>query len=437
MYDQITVMAKELYEKSVALRRDLHRHPETGWLEMRTSAVIAGILTNLGYEVLTGRQVVDDRARMGLPSEEARREHTKLVRESWDTPLTYLTEEMEAGYTGVIGILRCGQGPVCALRFDIDALGVMEDENACHRPAREGFASRCPGVMHACGHDGHAAVLLATVKLISSMTDQLAGEVRFFFQHAEELPPGGAIEMVKAGVMEGVEEVYGLHVSTNYDTCTFGLRSGALTSATDRFEITVVGKGGHSAFPETCVDPIVIGAQIITALQNIVSRQIPAIEPAVLSVCMVNSGQAYNIIPGTMQITGSTRTFSRETREDIAGRIEQIVQGVTASYGAKYKYEFIKGYSSVINDDELTKNVERILTDQFGEKRVARIDPLMPGEDFSAFSDICPGCFIELGTKNPEKRCDSPHHNCNYQMDEDALAYGVEYFVRLIQDRLS
>ena len=125
MYDQITVMAKELYEKSVALRRDLHRHPEMGWLEMRTSAVIAGILTNLGYEVLTGRQVVDDRARMGLPSDEARREHAKLVREGWDTPLTYLTEEMEAGYTGVIGILRCGQGPVCALRFDIDAARLL------------------------------------------------------------------------------------------------------------------------------------------------------------------------------------------------------------------------------------------------------------------------------------------------------------------------
>jgi len=237
--------------------------------------------------------------------------------------------------------------------------------------------------------------------------------------------------------MEGVQEVYGLHVSTNYDTCTFGLRSGALTSATDRFEITVLGKGGHSAFPETCVDPIVIGAQIITALQTIVSRQIQAIEPAVLSVCMVNSGQAYNIIPGTMQITGSTRTFSRETREDMACRIEQIVQGITSSYGADYKYEFVKGYSSVINDDGLTQNVERILAGHFGENRVSRIDPLMPGEDFSAFSDICPGCFIELGTKNPEKRCDSPHHNCNYQMDEDALAYGVEYFVRLIQDRLS
>lgn len=156
MNDQITAMSKELYEKCAALRRDLHRHPETGWLEMRTSAVIAEILTNLGYEVLTGREVVADGARMGLPSVEALREHAKLVKES-DTPLTYLTEEMEAGYTGVIGILRCGQGHVCALRFDIDALGVLEDENACHRPARYGFASLCPGVMHACGH-GSASV---------------------------------------------------------------------------------------------------------------------------------------------------------------------------------------------------------------------------------------------------------------------------------------
>lgn len=385
--EQVRAVEKEM----IGWRRHIHQNPELSFNEVETSKFIEKTLQSFGGNIEITRP----------------------------TP------------TSVMAVVRGAKpGRIIGLRADIDALPLREENDLP-------YASKNHGVMHACGHDGHAAVLLATVKLISRMTDQLAGEVRFFFQHAEELPPGGAIEMVKAGVMEGVEEVYGLHVSTNYDTCTFGLRSGALTSATDRFEITVVGKGGHSAFPETCVDPIVIGAQIITALQNIVSRQIPAIEPAVLSVCMVNSGQAYNIIPGTMQITGSTRTFSRETREDIAGRIEQIVQGVTASYGAKYKYEFIKGYSSVINDDELTKNVERILTDQFGEKRVARIDPLMPGEDFSAFSDICPGCFIELGTKNPEKRCDSPHHNCNYQMDEDALAYGVEYFVRLIQDRLS
>lgn len=385
--EQVLAIEKEM----IGWRRHIHQNPELSFYEAETSRFIEDTLKSFGGSIGITRP----------------------------TP------------TSVMAVVRGKKpGRVIALRADIDALPIKEENGLA-------YASKNQGVMHACGHDGHAAVLMASVKLASLMADQLSGEVRFLFQHAEELPPGGAAEMVKAGVMEGVEEVYGLHVSSNYDTCTFGLRSGALTSATDRFEITVIGKGGHSAFPETCVDPIVIGAQIITSLQTIVSRQVQAIEPAVLSVCMAEAGQAYNIIPGTMQITGSTRTFSPKTREDMAVRIERIVKGVTSSYGADYAFEFIKGYSSVINDEELTKNAERILTSQFGKERVARIDPLMPGEDFSAFSELCPGCFIELGTKNPVKHCDQPHHNCNYQMDEDALAYGVEYFIRLIQDRLS
>lgn len=389
--ERISKQVRSMEQEMLGWRRHIHRNPELSFHEVETSRFIEETLQSFGGSIRITRP----------------------------TP------------TSVMAVVRgLKPGRVIALRADIDALPITEENDLP-------YASGNPGVMHACGHDGHTAVLLTCVKLTSLMADQLAGEVRFLFQHAEELPPGGAVQMVKAGVMEGVQEVYGLHVSSKYDTCTFGLRSGALTSATDRFEITVKGKGGHSAFPETCVDPIVIGAQIITALQTIVSRQVQAVEPAVLSVCMVNAGQAYNIIPETLHITGSTRTFSRKTREDMSKKIEQIVKGVTSGCGADYTYEFIKGYSSVINDDALTKNAEQLLIRQFGEDRVARIGPLMPGEDFSAFSELCPGCFIELGTRNPGKHCDQPHHNCNYQMDEDALVYGVEYFLCLIRDRLS
>lgn len=386
----ISEEVKAIEKEMIGWRRHLHRHPELSFQEAETGRFIEETVRSFGDEIEIQRPAGDS----------------------------------------VMAVVR-GKNPgrTIAFRADIDALPIKEENDLP-------FVSESSGVMHACGHDAHTAILLATVKLTYDMRERLNGEVRFFFQHAEELPPGGAAEMVAAGVMEGVEEIYGLHVSSNYDTCTFGIRSGALTSATDRFEITVVGKGGHSAFPETCVDPIVAGAQIITALQTIVSRQTAAVEPAVVSVCMVTSGQAYNIIPGDMQITGSTRTFSRETRAALPGKMERLVRGITSACGADYRFEFIKGYSSVINDEMLTQNVERLLSEQFGKEKVQQIDPLMPGEDFSAFSEICPGCFIELGTKNPEKHCDAPHHNKNYRLDEDAMVYGVEYFLRLIEDRL-
>lgn len=386
----ISSQVKEMEEQMLTWRRYFHKHPELSFEEYGTSDYIEMRLREFGDGIEISRP-------------------TK---------------------TSVMAVIKGAKpGRTIALRADIDALPIQEENELS-------FASVHPGVMHACGHDAHAAILLAAAKLTAGMRDSLAGEARMLFQHGEELPPGGAAEMVKAGVMDGVDEVYGLHVSTNYDTCTFGLRSGALTSATDRFDITVKGKGGHSAFPETCVDPVVIGAQIITALQTVISRQTPAIEPAVLSICMVNAGQAYNIIPGTMQITGSTRTFSRETRNSLPEKMEQIVKGITDSYGAGYEFKFEKGYASVINDEKLTQNVENLLAEHFGDERVAHIEPLMPGEDFSAFSECCPGCFIELGSLNREKGCDSPHHNCNYRLDEDTMVYGVEYFVRLIRDRL-
>ncbi len=322
-------------------------------------------------------------------------------------------------------------GKTIAFRADIDALPMKEINDL-------DYVSKNEQAMHSCGHDGHAAILLGIAKLFSTKRHEMAGSLVCIFQHAEELPPGGAIEMVKAGVMEGVEEIYGLHLSSNYPTGYFGVREGVLTSATDRFDITVIGKGGHSSMPECCVDPIVAGSEIITALQTIISRKTKAMEPAVLSVCKVQAGDAYNIIPDKMNITGSVRTFSKELREKMPQWIETITMGITSSCGAEYKFHYDLGYGSVVNDKSLTEDARMVIKDWFGEDKLLEIDMIMPGEDFSAFTDEtgCPGCFVEIGTANEEKGTAVAHHNPAYLMDEDGLFYGTCFFAGIAKKKL-
>ena len=300
------------------------------------------------------------------------------------------------------------------------------------------FVSVNKGAMHSCGHDGHAAMLLGIAKLFSEKTEQLKGTLVCIFQHAEEVPPGGAIEMVRAGVMEGVDEIYGIHLSSNYPTGKFGVVSGPLTSATDRFDIKVIGKGGHSSLPEQCVDPIVAAAQIVTGLQNIVARRISAYDTAVLSVCQIHGGDAYNIIPGEVTITGSVRTFSKELRNNMPVMIKEISDGIAASMGAKCEVSYERGYDSVINDEALTDTAREVIADWFGQEAVLEIQPVMPGEDFSAFTEAagCPGVFVEIGTRNEEKGTTRPHHNTTYLMDEDGLYYGTAFFAAMIEKKM-
>ena len=249
--------------------------------------------------------------------------------------------------TGVIGKIHGkGNGPIIALRADIDALPMTETNDLP-------FVSIDKEAMHSCGHDGHAAILLGIAKLFSQKTDKLNGTLIFIFQHEEEVPPGGAIELVRAGVMDGVDEIYGLHLSSNYPTGKFGVVNGALTSATDRFDIIAVGKGGHSSLPEQCVDPIVMASQIVLGLQNIVARRISAYDTAVLSVCQIHGGDAYNIIPGEVKITGSVRTFSKELRNRMPEMIKEISEGTARSMGGSCEVAYERGYDSVINDDGL------------------------------------------------------------------------------------
>ena len=333
--------------------------------------------------------------------------------------------------TGVVATLR-GKGPgrVIALRADIDALPIQEETGLA-------YASAHPGVMHACGHDGHAAMQLAALSLLAKEAEQLQGEARFLFQHAEEKPPGGAVELLRAGVMDGVEELYGMHLSSSFPTGIFGVRPGALTSATDRVEIKIIGSEGHSAFPQLCVDAVVIAAEVITALQTIVSRKVAAAEPIVVSICEVHAGNVYNVIPGEVTLVGATRTFSPQTRDKLPGMMEQIVRGICEAHGASYEFDFQRGYASVINDERLTRQSRELIEKVFGKEAVWEIGPLMPGEDFSALQENCPAFFVELGAGNEAKGTTVPHHNRFYRMDEDALAYGVEYLCQLVRSRLA
>lgn len=389
--ERIFEEVRDMEETMLAWRRHLHMHPELSFEEEETTAF--------------------------------------LVRELEKMPGVEIQRPTK---TGVVAVLKGGKGKgrCIALRADIDALPIQEESG-------EPFSSRKEGVMHACGHDAHAAMQLAAVSILSKMRDRLKGEVRFLFQHAEEKPPGGAVEMLRAGVMEGVDEVYGIHVSSSFPTGTFGVRSGALTSATDRVGIRIRGSEGHSAFPELCVDPVVTAAEVITALQTIVSRRIAAAEPAVVSICHMHAGDVYNVIPAEVTLVGATRTFSKETREKLPVMMEQIVRGICSAHGATYTFDFQKGYASVFNDEALTEMARERIKRLFGKEAVLEIGPIMPGEDFSALQENCPGFFAELGAGNAAKGCAAPHHNRQYRLDEDALPLGLAYLVETVRERLS
>lgn len=331
--------------------------------------------------------------------------------------------------TSVMAVLKTGQPGRClAIRADIDALPIDEANQLPYRSCNQ-------GAMHACGHDGHAAILLNAVRLLAARREELAGELRFIFQHAEETPPGGAVEVIRAGVLEGVDEVFGLHLTSTLPTGKFGVCSGVLTSATDRFEIEITGKGGHSSMPQECVDPIVVGAQIIMGLQTVLSRSIKPSDMAVLSVCQANAGSAYNIIPGSMHLTGSVRSYDEAVRQTAEQRIRAISQGIAQAAGARGEVDYIRGYDSIYNDPALTRWARELIAQQFGPEAVQELSPIAPGDDFCYYDQVCPGFFLELGAANPAKGSDAPHHNARYRLDEDALAYGLEYTAALLAQR--
>ncbi|MFE4706692.1 M20 family metallopeptidase [Peribacillus simplex] len=313
-------------------------------------------------------------------------------------------------------------GKVIALRADMDALPIEEENDF-------DFVSQNSGVMHACGHDGHTAMLLGTAKILTQLKDQVKGEVRFLFQHAEELPPGGAQEMVKAGVLDGVDMIIGSHLLSTLPLGKIGLGYGAVMAGADTFNITVVGKGGHASQPELTVDPIAIGTQVVSNLQHIVSRYRDAQEALVISVTQFHAGSAINVIPSSVSIGGSVRSFNPELREEIPNFIERIVKGITEAHGATYEFDYLFGYAPTNNDEEVTRLMDETVCEVFGEESREILKPIMGSEDFSAFQKVVPGSYIVIGARNEEKGIIHPHHHPKFTFDEQALQNGVKLFV--------
>lgn len=313
-------------------------------------------------------------------------------------------------------------GRVLAMRADMDALPITEENTFA-------FVSTNPGVMHACGHDGHTAMLLGTAKILSGMKDRIKGEVRFLFQHAEELFPGGAEEMVQAGVMDGVDMVIGTHLWAPMEFGKVGICPGPMMAAPDTFYITIIGKGGHAALPHQTVDSIAIAAQVVTNLQHIVSRNTDPLDNLVISVTQFIGGTTHNVIPGSVSICGTVRSFDQKLRDSVPALMERVVKGITEAHGATYEFKYEYGYRPVINDEEVTRLMESIVTETLGEEWIDHMKPNMGGEDFSAFQQKAPGCFFYVGAGNQQKGIVYPHHHPRFTVDEDALEVGVKIFV--------
>jgi amidohydrolase len=322
--------------------------------------------------------------------------------------------------TSIVARLRCGDGPTLALRADMDALPIHEESGV-------EFSSTRPGVMHACGHDGHTAVLLAVAHTLVGRRDELAGEVRFLFQHAEELPPGGARELVAAGALDGVDAVVGCHLFALLETGTVGVPTGPFMAAPDTFAVTVRGRGGHAAMPHKAVDPIPVAAQIVTSLQQIVSRETSPIERAVVTVTRINGGTADNVIPETVELRGTVRTFVRDVQDATHTALERIATGIAAAHGCTAQVTYEEGYLALENSPEVAELVRR----NVDPERLREVEPVMGGEDFSAYLQVAPGCFFVVGAGGPEG---FPHHHPRFTIDERALPVAHEVFVRTALD---
>ncbi len=323
---------------------------------------------------------------------------------------------------GVMGFLDTGRpGANLLIRADMDALPISEKTDLP-------FASTHEGVMHACGHDAHMAMVLGAAQLICDFSDQLSGTIRFIFQPAEE-GPGGALPMIAAGVMDDpkVDYAIGCHVWPDIPEGQVGVRDGVMMAAMDQFELTIIGKGGHGAMPHQCIDALEIGCQVVGALQRISSRQINPLKPTVVTVGSFHAGTAFNIIPDTATMLGTTRTFDRDIWDSWPQRLEKIISGICTAMNAQYEFTFEKGFPPVVNDPAMSDTVRQCARATLGENNVVTPDPSMGGEDMAYYLERSKGCFFCLGTGHEGG---APIHNARFDFNEKVLATGVEIYGR-------
>ncbi|MFZ3387774.1 amidohydrolase [Buttiauxella gaviniae] len=317
-------------------------------------------------------------------------------------------------------------GPVWALRADIDALPIQEESG-------EAFSSCKPGVMHACGHDAHAAMLMGAAKVLCHFQDKLKGSVRFIFQHAEEVPPGGAQELVNLGVLQDVEYIFGLHVMPDKPTQTLSLKEGVFSASSDNFDIVITGKGGHGSMPHLCIDPIVIGAEIVSALQQIVARKLDPLHAPVLTIATFQSGESYNVIPNRAHLAGTLRTHNQKVREQVPQLMQQVISGIVAAHGASFDIQWQAGYAVGNNHASACEIARKVIEENFPPQTLHTVTtPLFGSEDFSSYQQHVPGCFIFVGCRNPDKGAVWNVHNPHFLLDEDAMKVGVKTHLSLI-----
>jgi len=380
---------KLLHDEMTEWRRDIHQHPELKFEENRTSDLVAAKLEEFGIEI-----------------------HRGLAK------------------TGVVGTIRNGDGPSIGLRADMDALPLEEKNTFKH-------ASSNPGKMHACGHDGHTAMLLGAAKHLAG-SKNFKGTVNLIFQPAEEGGGGGEL-MIKEGLFEmfPVDSVYGLHNWPGMPAGTFGVGSGPIMAAADMFDLTINGRGGHAALPDQCIDPIVVASQVVSALQTITSRNTHPVDSVVISVTQIHAGDAYNVIPDSVRMHGTVRTFQTETRDKIPSSMLRVAEGVCAAYGTTCELNYMSGYPTTINSVPETEISAKAVVDLLGEdKIILNPTPSMGAEDFSYMLEARPGCYVWLGIGPGKGEAGCMLHSSRYDFNDDVLPTGASYWVKLVENEL-
>ena len=374
MYDFISE-AKDIFDYTRTLRRDFHHHPELGFQELRTSEIVARELKALGLEVATG-----------------------------------------VGKTGVVAVLEGGRpGPVALLRFDMDALPIQEETGA-------EYASVNPGVMHACGHDGHIAIGLSVARILHTYQANLAGTVKFIFQPAEE-GLGGAEAMIAEGALENPKADFclALHLWNERPYGWLGISPGPVMTAGELFKIRVTGKGGHGALPHLAKDPVLAAATIVTTIQSVASRNVSPLQSAVVSVTAIHGGETFNVIPPRIEMQGTIRTFEPEVRSRVTERFQEILAGVAQAMDCQVEVEITSLTPPVINERRITTEVQQIAGQLFPKFNMDKDFRTMVSEDMAFVMEEVPGCFFFVGSANSEKGLDAPHHHPKFDIEEGAL----------------
>ena len=373
------------HDEMVATRRHLHMHPELSMVEHATAAFVAEALAGLGL----------DEIRSGV------------------------------GETGVVGILRGGKpGPVTLLRADMDGLPILESNDVPYR-------SRNAGVMHACGHDGHVAILLAAAKTLAARRADVLGTLVLCFQPGEE-GKAGALKMIRDGVLENphVERTFALHLYSGLDVGEIGVRDGPFFASADEFDLIIRGQGGHGAMPQNSFDPIVAGAHMVSMLQTVISREIAPKDPAVITVGAFTSGTTFNVIPDSAHLKGTVRAFDDVVRRSLPERMERVIKGVAAALRVEYEFDYHWSYPPTVNDKSINDIVRAVGTHELGARNVVEHDIVMWAEDMSFMQNERPGAYFIVGSRGDEASA-VPHHNARFDIDERALDVGYRMMVGL------